>query len=579
MTSWASPDAFTWLAATSVAIVLLAAVLGEWARQRPAVRGRAIAGCACALLGGSLVLLLVEPTDIPTGWITVLQEGRSARNIRQLYGFGTHAGAGFYALVDWVSGHGPTTLPAVVRANLCLAVVNAIVFFFLASHVLRSWWASLAFAAAYACNLNTIQAAFSGTPAMVWTIHVWLACIAAAVVADHGASRRLRWSRARVLRLAGASWPPGCASRHWCSAFRRSPSAVAHVVGAEEGMQRALRSAGRHLRTIVTGPLSSSSSSVPGCSPWNTCRYRTSGGTRVAGSSAAQLLLPDVAAGDHAVLPVRDRRAVRARSDPRRAAVVRLLLAADQPARALEGLRQRVARRVPRQVPVSDVRHTARAVSGALRFSRAVLLGGATLLAGVVEAGRRAAARRDRPRMEPVAAGNSSAAGSSCPACRPAEVFLARNQQTEVRYLLDLTARYPRCVFVAKTPRADTRPTPRPATAGWRSERPLRRLDREGGCSGGGRSIRSRRSWLPTSPCVLFYRSMDCDLVGFDGCERRRTDGSRSRSGSSRISPIARSTSTALTAPEIRLGVYPVVVRDRSALARRGSALVSRPRS
>src|SRR6185369_2651488 len=68
----------------------------------------------------------------------------------------------------------------------------SIVLFFLASHVLRSWWGSIAFAAAYACNLNTINAAFSETPAMAWTIHFWLACIAAAVVCDRAASRGLR---------------------------------------------------------------------------------------------------------------------------------------------------------------------------------------------------------------------------------------------------------------------------------------------------------------------------------------------------------------------------------------------------
>lgn len=137
MPSWATPDAFTWLAATSVAVVLLAVILGEWAREQPMVRGRVIAGCACALLGGSLVLLLVAPTDIPTGWITILQEGRSARNVRQLYGLATHAGAGFDAEVDWLSGHGPTTLPILVRANLCLAVINTVVLFF----SLATYWA------------------------------------------------------------------------------------------------------------------------------------------------------------------------------------------------------------------------------------------------------------------------------------------------------------------------------------------------------------------------------------------------------------------------------------------------------
>src|SRR5689334_10220980 len=108
MTSSTTPDELMWLAATSVTIVLLALVLGAWALQQPAVRVRVLAGSVCALLGGALVLALVAPADIPTGWITVLQEGRSTRNIQQLYGFGTHAGAGFAALVDWVGGHGPS---------------------------------------------------------------------------------------------------------------------------------------------------------------------------------------------------------------------------------------------------------------------------------------------------------------------------------------------------------------------------------------------------------------------------------------------------------------------------------------
>ena len=34
MTSWASPDRLTWLATTSAAIVLLAVILAEWARQQ-----------------------------------------------------------------------------------------------------------------------------------------------------------------------------------------------------------------------------------------------------------------------------------------------------------------------------------------------------------------------------------------------------------------------------------------------------------------------------------------------------------------------------------------------------------------
>ena len=95
MPSWASPGAVTYLAATSMAIVLPAVVLVEWARQRPVVRGRVIAA----------------------SWITVLQEGHSARNVGQLTA-SLCTPVRDDAFVDWLSGHAPNTLPVLVRANV-----------------------------------------------------------------------------------------------------------------------------------------------------------------------------------------------------------------------------------------------------------------------------------------------------------------------------------------------------------------------------------------------------------------------------------------------------------------------------
>src|SRR5690349_8348614 len=133
-----------WLVLNGVVLVVLAVVLGGWAGAHPQVRRRAVIGAACLTLAVVLLLVLFRPAQVPTGWITVLQEGRSLRNVRQLYGQTTHAGRGFQILVALLGGLGMTTLPVVVYLNICLAFANTIIFFFLASYVLQSWWGSLA---------------------------------------------------------------------------------------------------------------------------------------------------------------------------------------------------------------------------------------------------------------------------------------------------------------------------------------------------------------------------------------------------------------------------------------------------
>jgi len=563
MASWTSPDGLTWLVATSVAVGLLVAVLGEWARQRPDVRGRMLAGCACALLGGALVLALVAPTDIPTGWITVLQEGRSIRNVQQLYGLGTHAGPGFHALVEWLSSHGPTTLPVVVRANLCLAVVNAIVFFFMASHVLRSWWASVAFAAAYASSMNTINAAFSETAAMTWTIHFWLACIAAAVIADRSASRRLRhlalawlgllvilaaWLRIEALVLGVPALAIG----------------IAHVVGAEESIQRGVRSAGRHLRSIVAGPLPLFLLFGAGLLaleyvPVGDALRSTSAGLRPLNFSfltwlqaitfffpfgiivlfvlgvihgvrrwlaffilpiAVLTLLKVYASGSHGAFLDKFRYL---------AFVTPLVLFL-----ALFGLR--------------ELSLWAERLAWPAWWKRVAVL----LLVATVPAWNPWPREFFGRRQE-------------LPGVPTTEVFLARNQQTEVRYLLDLVARYPRCVFVTKTPRADSRSDTKTGYRWSAFGKLVRHLRQKEDASGSVEEIAAELA--PDSPCVLFYRSMDCDLVGVDDCSGETDGRTPLEERVLENLPYSEIYEYGAHRPEIRLGVYPVVVRDSSAVA------------
>ncbi len=562
MPSWASPDAFTWLGATSVALVLLAVVLGEWARQQPLVRGRVIAGCACALLGAASALVLVDPSDIPTGWITVLQEGRSVRNIQQLYGAGTHAGPGFYALTEWLSGHGPTTLPALVRANLCLAVINTVVFFFLASHVLRSWWASVGFAASYTLSMNTINAMFSETPAMAWTIHFWLACIAAAVVSDRGASRRLRslalallgllvilagWLRFEVLVLGVPALAIG----------------IAHIVGAEEWMQRAVRSAGRHLQTIVTGPLVVFFLAGAGLLAleyvpipngwWAMAALRPLNFSFLTWLQAITFFFPFgivvlfVLGVIHGV-----RRWFAFFLLPIGVLTLFKMYAAGSHGAFLDKFRY-LTFVTPLVVFLAlfgfrELSDWAQRLSWPAWWKRVAVL----VLVATVPAfnpwQREFFGRRQQ-----------------LPGVSTAAPLLARNQQTEVRYLLDLLARYPRCVFVAKTPRADAMSDMRTGYRWSAFGKLVGHLRETEKLDGGVEQIAA--TLAPESPCVLFYRSMDCDLVGVDGCEAE-TDG--------RIPleervlenlPYSEVQEFGAHRAEIRLGVYPVVVRDRGSLA------------
>jgi hypothetical protein len=195
--------AVVWLAANGLTLLLLGTALGGWAREQAPARRRLIAaGTAAVALAVVLGLALAGRVPVPIGWISVLMEGPTVRNVEQLYGQGAHVGAGFHLLAEWLAAPGVGRLPAIVHGNVCMAVINAVLFLFLARAVLPSWWASLGMAAVYAGNLNTLHADFSETPAVLWATHFWLGCIATAIVADTiHAARRVRWLALAALAL------------------------------------------------------------------------------------------------------------------------------------------------------------------------------------------------------------------------------------------------------------------------------------------------------------------------------------------------------------------------------------------
>ncbi len=522
-----------WLVANGVALVLLGVVLAAWARVQPRVRPYALAAALAVILVAVGLFVLSSRAQVPTGWITVLMEGRSIRNVLQLYGLGTRAGDGFYHLVDWLSGHDVTTLRAVVHLNLCLAAINTTAFFFIATYVLRSWWASLLFALAYAFNLHTVHAAFSETPAMAWTTYFWLGCIAAAVV-DDDASNPLWLRRLALLWLALLVWlaaqlraellvlgVPAVAvgmakTLGWESRLRdmvrRTLQLVSSIVTARLSVFLFVSLALASLElwplgTDIVGwavaglrPLNFSFLNMPwmlGISlplPGTPCVFLPFGlivlfvlgmvyGLRrwvpfCLLPISVVILLKVYAAASHGVFFERLRYLTFV-------APVALFL-------ALFGFRE-----------LCDWAQRWAWPSWWKRVSVLLLVVSCTVwqAPGPGEIFRRA---------------------QQLPGLTRAHFLLGWNQQTEVRYLLDLVDRYPSCVFLAKTVESTWAGDERRGYLWTAFGRSLPRY-REAPAVGGSLE-RVAAELAAEAPCVLFYRSLDCDLVGTDGC-RAETEG------------------------------------------------------
>jgi hypothetical protein len=137
--------------------------------------------------------------------------------------------------------------------------------------------------------------------------------------------------------------------------------------------------------------------------------------------------------------------------------------------------------------------------------------------------------------------------------------LLAWNQQTEVRYLVDLVARYPHCVFVAKTTQAAEAADRRTGSRWGIFGHPVggyREIDGPGGTL---EEVAARAA--PGTRCVLYYRSLDCDLLAFEGCDREVEGRTALEERVFENLPYSDITEYGGHRPEIRLGVYPITGR------------------
>jgi len=544
-----------WQVANGIALVLFAVTLTGWARLQPRVRSRVILGALAVTPVLAALLVLFQPAQVPVAWITVLMEGRSLRNVQQLYGEGAHFGPGFSWLIDALAGHRVTSLPAVVHFNLCLTVVNAILFLLIASYVLRSWWASILFALAYAGNLNTLHAACSETPATLWATHFWLGCVAAAVIDDRAhAAPGLRWVGLGC--LAGLTVLAALLRQELLVIGAPAVAVgLARELGWEPAIREAVRSAGRILHGVVAGRLWVFLLAVAGlvavdCLPF---------------FGRASYVLPVFAPLNLSFVPMIQRlwvflplglivlfvlgmvHAVRWWL-PFLALPFTLLTLLKIYSTASQGFFEQF-RYLTFLTPVvffvalfgfRELSDWAERRAWPWWWKRPVVV---LLLLSVGVS-------------QPFGPKESFGRRQQLPGVAPAAPLLGWNQQTEVRYLLDLVARHPTCVFVVKTVDAGWVRDPR---SGYRWAVFGAAVPRFRDMPDHGESAEQvAQALAPGAPCMLFYRSLDCNLVGFDDC-RSETQGRVALEEQVLENlPYSDIGSYGAHRAEIRLGVYPL---------------------
>ena len=504
-------DAIPWLAANGVALLALAGALVGWLRARAELRRYVVAG-SCGLAVALGVLWLVAP-PVSIGSITVLMEGRSIRNVRQLYGQGAHFGDGFSTLVGLLSGHDTTTLPRLVRANAGLALLNAVVFFALASAVLRSWAAGLAFAFAFGANLNSLHAAFSETPAVLWTTYLLLGTVAAAAC-DDGVGTARGWLA--VVALAALAWlAAGLRPELLVIGGPAAALALLRQLGGEGALRGAMHRLGAAASGLLAGRLSllllvvATLVGVQFLPATGRLGYTVDG---IAPFNMSFLLLPQKLG---MYLPVG----------------LLVLFALGM----VHTTRHWLACGLVSVTLVTLFKIYASATQGSFEWFRyltfitpvafVVALFGFRELADWARRWawppwwRRAAILLlvlSMTAVQPLGPRELFGRRQTLAGVAEAAPLLARNQQTEVRYLLDLIARYPDCVLVAKRPEAETIGGDQSASRWVAFGVPLpRHLE----MANGGESLdRVARQLVPEATCVLFYRSLDCSLVDGDDC-------------------------------------------------------------
>ncbi len=559
--------AMLWGTAHVVVLALLAWILREWAVARPDVRRRARAGAAAVVIAIAAAGVLFHWQDVPIGWITILQEGRTMRNVQQLYGMAPHAGTGFFVLVDALSGHDAATLPAIVEANVALWLVNAILFYLIADVVLGVWCAALLLALAYACNANSVHAALSETPAMLWATYFWLGCIAAAVIHDEAHTTA---SIRRMALLCVALLAVLTALLRTELLVVAAPAVaieLAAVLGWQAHAQRAAHAVLAGLRALIAAPLWVLAAVVAGLLLIDRLPWPLHARWLLAGLQPVNLSFLNMPRALGVFLPW---------------GLIALFLLG-----VVHAVRRWFAFALLPFTLIILFKVYASAGHGAffemfryLTYLTPIVF--VLMLFGFRELGAWAqqwawpwwwrrvallvlvltcAVWKPPGAMKEIFGRGQQLPGMTAlprPIAAVSVPLLAWNQQTEIRYLLDLISRYPGCVFITKATRTDAAADGAQVTYRWGAFGHALTSYRE--LPDDERTVEQVAAELaPNAACVLFYRGMDCNLTDSDGCRPEILGRPALEERVLENLPYNDIREYGAHRAEIHLGVYPIV--------------------
>lgn len=497
------------------------ALLRRWIRRFPASRVEFGLAAFLVLAIVAAYLWSVDAASIPTHWVTPMQEGRTERSVLHLYGLGTHAGLNWYSIVPQLSASPAMDAYDVVRMNLGLAALNTVLLAVALRAIVAHRLVAALLALAWAGSANRINVACSELPSELLTTYFLMALVPMAVFEFEPAPRR---SVTALLSIANvACWAFLAALTREETLAIGGPAVLAMVLrtaAREEAIERHTAALGRWLRARWWVPLLALFVAAKVADLLaDSVRSHPSARLRWALQSfqlwwPSRTVLPAVLA-DFLPIPIVV------------ATVAGLLLALRRPLRtALLPLTVfalwAVYQKASHDAPYERFRYVSM-LTAPLIVLAALAVRDVEALLEVRPAWRRPAAWAFAIAgvlsVVPGGPGQSVFARHVAVAGeREQGTLLARNKQIAVRYLLDATADHPDCAFVARVSSrpesAETPPLDRWIFFGYPLSRPIT-IPTE------GRTIRAAiTEALGEGACVLYYRSIDCNLLRAHGeCE------------------------------------------------------------
>ncbi|OGS11149.1 MAG: hypothetical protein A2234_02510 [Elusimicrobia bacterium RIFOXYA2_FULL_58_8] len=135
-------------------------------------------GAVLSAAAAAVALLSLGWARISPDLVTAVQEGGGFGNIAQLYGLNTHAGQNFSWLVQLSDMPEIHRLRWIVSINLALTLANCLLFFFVAQHILRFMPVVLILGCVNCGNIVSRITALSELPAALLNTYFWTGVLA-----------------------------------------------------------------------------------------------------------------------------------------------------------------------------------------------------------------------------------------------------------------------------------------------------------------------------------------------------------------------------------------------------------------